>query len=402
MNLPHTGAWGTPDFGITERLASGPLGFLTGGQQRNTQGGSDIFRPPTTQGQVQGASTDTGGPGGAFPIAQPRPVVDLSNANVLQDQTTQTSTNTGGGSPQGTNPFDEITPEGVQPSEIDALYNSTFDVLNQAEQNLRNQKPGLIQEANQQAEAARSRLKSGVESQKEVLGQQEQRIEQTGQSQEAEQRRILQELQLANQQRFGGASSAGQAASEIQGREFQKNRFGIQQQVQQGIQQIQQRYRDVEREYQTGLQQLEANATQALNNIQRMFDDKLLEINARRGEAEQAKQNARLQALQDLRNQAYEIKVAKAQYEADLRNQAQANTQYLTQAQQQLLQYGQSGVQAGDQVAGYQASGIPGVDQGNGVVGRELTGSINDDELYGNINFPGASSRDPRFQNVSF
>lgn len=296
----------------------------------------------------------------------------------------------GGGNNNTGNPYDNIQPSGPSQDEINGLFNSTFDVLNQAEGNLRGQLPGLISEAEQQAAASRSLLEGSKDTQNELLGQQENRVNRVGQTQTADQRRILQELTQANQQKFGGASSAGQAASEIQGREFQRSRFGIQQNVQEGLQQINQQRQQIQREFQQGLQQLQVNTQQAINEINRRFQDKLLEINAKKAETEQAKAQARLQALQDLRNQAYQINVARAQFEADLKSQAQSNSQYLDTAQNNLLSYGQAGVNAGNNAAAYQTTGIPSVAQSTtGTTNPQFTGQISrNEDLTGQIGLP--------------
>lgn len=342
------------------------------------------------------------GPGGVAytpystsPIGPSKPGYVQGTADrVPISSTTPTSGNSGGSGSSGStntgsnNPFDNIQPSGPSQEEINAQFNPIFDVYNQAERNLRDQQPGLISEAEAQAAASRQLLENSKTNQNELLGQQAQRVQSTGENQTAQQRQILQELGLANQQRFGGASSAGQAASEIQGREFQRSRYGIQQNVQQGLQTIDQQKVQVQREYDQGLQQLEVNKQQAINEINRKFQDKLLEINARRGETEAAKAAARMSALQDLRNQAYQINVARAQFEADLRTQAQSNLSYLTQAQQSLLSYGQAGVAAGDTATSYQALGLPRItaNTGNGTTNPTYQGMIsNKDELTGSI-----------------
>lgn len=282
-----------------------------------------------------------------------------------------TGGNTGGGSSSGGggtqqssgNPYANIQPSGPSREEIDSAFNPILDVYNQAESNLRSQLPGLISEAEAQAAASRSLLGNQRTSANEMLGQQEQSTETQRARQSAQQRQTLQELQLANQQRFGGASSAGLGASELQGREFQRSQFGIQENAQQALQAIGQQKMSVEREYQQGLQQLEVNRQQAVNDINRKFQDRLLEINARRGETEAAKAQARMQAVQDLRNQAFQINVARAQFEADLRSQAQQNLSYLTQAENQFTGAGQAGVQAYNQFAETTPTGMSQISQ---------------------------------------
>lgn len=289
---------------------------------------------------------------------------------------------------------------GPSQEEIDSQFNPIFDVYNQAESNLKGQQPGLIQEAEAQANASKGLLTNQRTGANELLGQQETATNTQQQRQSAQQRQTLQELQLANQQRFGGSSSAGLGASELQGREFQKSQFGIQENAQQALQAIGQQKQVVEREFQQGLQQLEVNRQTAVNDINRRFQDKMLEISARRGETESARQQARLGALQELRNQAFQINVAKAQFEQDLKMQAQSNLSYLDQATNKFTGAGQSGQQAVNQFGATTPSGMSKAQSTNQQTGGALTGQISSkrpEDYIGQI--AGSSETDPRFQN---
>lgn len=387
MAITKGTSWYAPiDFGISEGLSnllgtqigaynpaqSGTPGLdYSGSQERVNAINSGGSISPS--GQVLGTGVDTTygpqkptGPGGAYPIAGGTPAPS------------------GGGSNTGyTNPYDNAQPTGPSQQEIDAGFNPILDVLNQAESNLRSQQPGLIQEAEAQANASRQLLQNEQQAANEQLGRQETQTNQLAQSQTADQRRILQELQTANQQRFGGASSAGQAASELQGREFQRSQFGIQQNAQNALQQIGEQKQAVLRNYNQGLQQLEVNKQQAINQINRTFQDRLLEISARRGETESAKAQARLDALQQYRNQAYQINIARAQFENELRSQAQANSQQLSALEQQAMMAIQGGQGAYEGFAGANVSAIPGVEgQASGTTNPALTGQVsgNQDE----------------------
>lgn len=372
------------DFGISERIAGGPT--------TNTYG-AQAYSPAPAQ---------------STPQWSPAPQYS-SFGSVLGSATNTPSSSSGGGtrtsSPAPTptqNPYENIQPSGPSQGEIDSQFNPVLGVLNEAEGNLRGQLPGLIGEAEAQAQASRQLLGNQRLVANELLGQQEQSTQAQQQRMMAQQRQTLQEMQLANQQRFGGASSAGLGASEIQGREFQRSQYGIQENAQQALQQIGQQRQVVEREYNQGLQQLEVNRQQAVNEIQRKFQDRMLEINARRGEAESAKAQARMQAVQELRNQAYQINVAKAQFEADLRSQAQADTQYLSQVEQQYLGAGQAGQEAYGQFAGMTPSAIPGVQGGAQQDVSALSGQISrkPEDAIGQVgSIPGSSMNDPRFQN---
>ena len=253
----------TPEFGVSERIGD----FF--GQSRGAQGGSNLF-------------------GGSQPQVEYRPPENISSrefqgSTVTQDQLaglrSRGAGNTSGGGGGGrsnpnpvSNPYDNISaPQGSSQQEIDSQFNPIFDVYNQAENNLRGQLPGLIGEAEAQAQASRGLLDNQRTGANELLSGQQDQTFQSQQAQTGQQRQTLQELQAANQQRFGGSSSAGQAAGELQGREFQRNTFQIGQQAQQAVPQINQQRQVVEREFQQGMQQLEVNKQQAVNTIQRTF-----------------------------------------------------------------------------------------------------------------------------------
>lgn len=384
----------TPEFGLSERASD----FL--GRQRNASGGSNLFggsqAPTPTQnytpvqnqsyapnqsndrgGSVRGATTRSGG------------------------STTQGSGSRGGqqNTVQVSNPYDNISaPQGPSQQEIDSQFNPIFDVYNQAESNLRGQLPGLIGEAEAQAQASRGLLSNQRTGANELLSAQQQQAFQSQQDQTGRQRQTFQELQNANQQRFGGASSAGQASGELQGREFQRNTYQIGQQAQQAVQQINQERQVVERKFQEGLQQLEVNKQQAVNQIQRTFQDRLLEINGRRGETESAKSQARMGALQELRNAAYQIDVSRAQFQSQLQMQAQQNTSQLDNQAQQYLSATNQSQQGVDSFSLAPQSSIPGVSNQGQQNNQQMTGQISrPEDLYGSI--MGSSATDPRFQN---
>lgn len=306
------------------------------------------------------------------------------------------NTTMGGGSTQQvTNPYAGLQPpSGPSNAEIDNLFSSTMNTYNQAESNLRDQLPGLISEAEAQANASKGLLENQRTGANELLGSQQLQTKQSQQNQTAQQRQTLQELGQSNQQRFGGASSAGQAAGELQGREFQRNTFQIGQQAEQALQQINQQKQVVEREFQQGLQQLEVNKQTAVNQIQRTFQDKLLEINSRRGETESAKAQMRMSALQELRNAAYQIDVSKAQFQAQLQQQAQQNHSYLDSAASQYLSATNTGAGA---VSGFSSaipSPISSVQTGQQAPSKQLAGVINRDEMNGMIGSINPNIRD--------
>ena len=370
---------GLPEFKISEFVAgdSGNAGALnynnpvnTALQQDRTFSGDQGTFPQTTQ--ALGSQLQT--------VQTPTPTNNDVN---LKDPNTNPGDNFFWDAADG---WKQIT-DSLEPNnaEIDASFNPIFDVFNQAESNLREQQPGLIGEAEAQAQASRGLLQGQRTTADAQLGTQTQETQQRQQQGTAQQRQILQELGQANQARFGGASSAGQAASEIQGREFQRGVAGINQGAQQAFQQINLKKQEVERDYTQGLQQLEVNRQQAVNGINRTFQDRLLEIESQRAQTKQAKSQARMSAVADLRNAAFQINIQKAQFEHDLRLQAQQNTSFLDNAAQQFLGSQQDGQQASNQFANFQPQGISSVQGGQSAGPQQLTGSINDDDLRGSI-----------------
>jgi hypothetical protein len=332
---------GLPDFGISEWIAGGPT--VNTNQRLAPQSFASDAAPTPNMSVNPNPNMSVTPPGYQRPTPQtqsPAPTPKPQGGDINGQENVDWYTNEFGNRVAITNPYDNIQPQGPSQQEIDSQFAPVLDVYNQAEGNLRGQLPGLISEAEAQAQASRGLLDNSKANTNELLGSQEQQTRYNQQNQTAQQRQTLQELQTANQQRFGGASSAGQAAGELQGREYQRNTFQIGQQAQQALQQIQQQRQTVERDYNQGLQQLEVNKQQAVNQIQRTFQDKLLEINARRGETESAKAQARMGALQELRNAAYQIDVSKAQFQAQLQMQAQQNASQLDSISKQYLSAG--------------------------------------------------------------
>lgn len=217
--------------------------------------------------------------------------------------------------------------------ELNDAYNPLLNYLNQAESALRSDYPTYKNEIENSFNTSKQALANGLQSTNRTIDSQ---IEQ-GSKQKldaiSEARRMYNELQMANQQRFGSASSAGQAASEIQGREFQRGTAKTQEQFQQLSQELGNKKLELEQNYQVSLQQLEDKKQASINEVNRQFQEKLLQINQQRANTEAEKANRRLQALQDYKNQVYsvqlqnyqlaqQLQMAKAQSDMEIENYA--------------------------------------------------------------------------------
>ena len=248
-------------------------------------------------------------------------------------------------------------------NEINNAYGPSFDYLNQAEGALKSDLPNALQAAqgNYDINAQQlgdSRLKAG-----EALDTQKGKATNTYENALADARRMYQEQQIGATQRFGGSSSAGQAFSEIQSRE-QARQFGqTNRQFTDVANQIETQRNQVEREYNTGVMQLQQQKQDAISQANRDFQNKLLTIANNRAQIGQAKAEARLGALQQLRNEVFTIEQQNKQFEQTLALQRQ-------QAQLQLGNFSTAAsgyVGAGQNAANTNYNTGPGVNPANGL-----------------------------------
>lgn len=357
-----------PDFGVSEYIA-GKL-FNAGFQQQQGQSslGPQQSNFNALLSAVNPVSKAQASEGTAASQTSKQPYLGPP-APTSNYSPTNTSSGGGGGSTGGGggNPYDNVQPpSGPSEAELNSLYSPIMDFYNNAKSTIQGQQPGLISDAEAQAAASKQLLENQQLSSNELLSNQEAQANQKANRDTAQQRQILQELTQANQQRFGGASSAGLAASELQGREFQRSRFGIQENLANVVQFVNQKKVEVKREFDAAVQKLNTNTQQAINEIKRRIQDKLLEIDGRIGETESAKAAARLDELQRYRNDMYQINLARAQFESELRLQAQANSSQLDTFLSQSTGATNASQDVTNQGLAYASSSIPGVESGKG------------------------------------
>lgn len=270
---------------------------------------------------------------------------------------------------------------------IDEAYGASSGYLDQAENALRSDYPTILSEIDAQRAAAERTATTGKESTLGTINEQQTLATQRNQNVMADARRLYDELRKGYQQRFGGASSAGQAATELGNLEQQRQMGRTQQDFGNTMRQVEQARTQVEQKFQDQIYQLEQTTNQAKNEANRDFQNKLLQISQSRAENEQAKAQARLSALQDLRNKVYQIDLQNLQFQQTLAQQKQ-------QAELGLSDYANSlsglGSQATNAVGSFnpniasnlQTSGGGGVDLANPYVGsigtnnKDLIGSI--------------------------
>jgi hypothetical protein len=120
-------------------------------------------------------------------------------------------------------------------------------------------------------------------------------------------RRLFGELSARNRQAFGGASSVGQAASEIAAREFQRQIGTVRNTAAQTVQKIITQINEVKSKADTMINKLKADAELARKEAQLAFQDKINFIDQKRYELKQQKAIDKIEALKELRDRILSI-----------------------------------------------------------------------------------------------
>lgn len=237
----------------------------------------------------------------------------------------------------------ELNANGAQDQQlINEAYGASSNYLNQAESALRADYPTILNEISGQYDLGTQQATSGKSATLGTINEQQIMADQRNQNVMADARRMYDELRRGYGQRFGGASSAGGAASEIAAVEQQRQQGKIQQDYGNTLRQIETARTQVETKFQEQLANLKQVKDQAVNEANRDFQNKLLQISQSRAENEQAKASARLSALQDLRNKVYQINLQNMQFQQTLQSQKQQADSSLANYSNTLGGYGQS------------------------------------------------------------
>lgn len=398
--LPHAeqglwniGGFNLPDFGISEKLGIGPANSAI-----TNKGGLDYKMPTPYSPSVLGTNSNQG-PGGAYPIAAGPPPQTTSPSSAPK------TNNSSGGSDRslrdrmqsGEIPWDDNLLAQAEAAnrdinaEIENAFNSRMGYLNQAESTIRADYPTIQNEINQNYDNSRTALDTERGRSTREIDTAMEGGEQRREDALSAARRLYNELVMGGQQRFGGASTAGEAYQALAGREMQRNQGDVQKQFSQFMGQIENARTSLNERFTQAMTTLETQKNQALQNARREFDNKLLEISRMRSEAESDKANARLSALQDLRNQIFQINLVSAQMRQEAQQQAQSAAAELDSAvssfSQNVLGANQAGTELGNNVPLNYSTGL-GISMGRGPSGFDTqTGMINfnvgqDDEDY--------------------
>jgi hypothetical protein len=334
----HSGSWlGLPDFSITERISDAL------GRPRTNQGGSSILGN-------QGASNTQQNPSGE--------VAAMSSMNYNFPLPTNTNPNYQPTQNRPAAPTNQAsTQNNVVPSvdpllaEIDNAFNPTMNYLSGLESSLNSQLPSAENQVNQEYGVAAQSLTNQKQQGLSGIDTQETTARARKEDASSAARRLFGELQRQGMQRYGGASSAGQAFTELSSNEFQRNMGGIDKGFNETLTQIGAARTSVENKFMEAMNNIELQKNSALQSVRDDFRNKINEISRMRAGAQQEKANMRLQALQELRNQVFQVNMDAMNFARQLQSQREANVSYLENVAKSIQQNITSATNAGQNFA---------------------------------------------------
>lgn len=287
---------------------------------------------------------------GAFQAgANDNPAYKVQGGSVLGASTGPGGANTGGGAggtggSGGSGVANTTGTAGVTaPDPTQELINQYYDAINaslQDSENLINQQqPGIISGINQNIDTSIGNVNRSNDAAVAQVGQSEQQGTQRKQDALTAATRLYNDLQMGGQQRFGGASSAGEAYAALTGRELQRNQAQIGSDYNSFMGQIATAKNNLQVQLQNALATLEQQRNSALSQAERDFQSRLAEINSQRDQNAANRASAQLSALQTLRNNIFNVNLAQAQSQQNLTTLAsQVNSNYESAIKQFTLQ----------------------------------------------------------------
>ena len=237
-----------------------------------------------------------------------KPVV---KTNPLTGQFLQSQPQSTGG---GSQPVQQEQPQQPQENpqerirrEVEAIYAPLMNYLNQAESAVTSEYQRYVPELEQQYATSLSNIQTQKTQGERELAAQEQAAGMRREDALSAARRLYDELRRGGRQRFGGASSAGQAFTELTAQEQQRQSGNIWQAYQQTLDNLNRYRANLLDNFAQAQKELELAKTSALQQAYTNYQNRRNEIIAKKGEAESLKAKALYDELQNLRNQVYQI-----------------------------------------------------------------------------------------------
>jgi len=356
----HTGSWGTPDLGISESLKgqNDPITVSGGGdlsQYTNVpiieaykdRGWTDLnainadmsAKGSTYQSIIGGQTFSNNSNPSSAPIPTNNVATNFDDvySSMYPGWSRQEAYNDwvakGRPSPAATggqdafnqfitkNPYSDITP-GWNPAdfenELNNIYNESMGHAAKQEQYAGQLKESNIADINQQFNTSQGTLDT---SKGQSLGTLAGNTISARQQQEKAldaARRLYSELTQGYQQRYGGASSAGEAARALAGQEQQRQMGSTRQATSDALRQIDTQKLNVEENYKNSLLELQSKKESAVREANNNFQSAILSIEKDRATAGQEKALAKMNLLKEYKTELFNIKQQEAAFTANI------------------------------------------------------------------------------------
>jgi hypothetical protein len=229
------------------------------------------------------------------------------------------------------NPYSDITP-GWNPddfaAELENIYNQALNYSNQQKGFAEQSRAGNVADIENQFGVSKGTLDTSKGQTLETLGQSEISSRQQQEQSLDSIRRLYNEMMMGYQQRFGGASSAGEAAKALAGQEMQRQMGTTRQSTSNALRQIETQKVQVEENYKNSLLDLENKKNTAINEANRNFQSAILSIDNDIKTAANEKSLAKMNLLKEYKTDLFNIKQQEAAWKANLETmKAQADLQ---------------------------------------------------------------------------
>jgi hypothetical protein len=373
--IPIPTPYQSPYYGGSTSVAPGTVGPpVSGGTTLGATSGTGNADEMWNQGWNSGFNS------GGSPYSGSDPNYSAGYNTGWQEYLTRNPAPTGNPNP---NPNPTPAPTGSDTNtltaELDAIFNPIFGAL-QGQENTLNQNYAPVEgQIQSQGDLSLASLGSERDTGSAQLVQQETDLGGRRDDALTSATRLYDELSRGGQQRFGGASSAGEAYGALTAVEQQRRQGTIQGAFETGMQKVGQFKADLEARYALAKKDVELQVNEAKESARAQFRDALQAIQTAKATVQSEKATATMNTLNDYRNKVYTIQANALSFVQTLALNHEATLSQVDAYTQKVMQSISGGSQAlsANPLTNYQASTNLGVSSGaNTGGGTQYTGSI--------------------------
>jgi len=333
---------------LVSKVAGKDIQIIPGGlgAQMQTVGGywnqMNPFKPPSSKAEgVDPYAGTQSTQGYANPVPE-----DKTKKIVTPGDTGGNGGGGGGGGGGGDNNTSGPSAEDKLRSEVASIFDPVFSALSGQENTLQSNYGITQEDINQQYNTSSKALASQNERGINQLNELGTEAGKTKEDALTAATRLYNELTRGGQQRFGGASSAGEAYGALTAVEQQRRQGTIQSAYDSAMAKVASYKNDLISKYQDAVAQLESEKDSALRTARQQFNDAWQAIQNAKNQAQSDKAAATLSSLNDYRNKVYTINMNAVNFAQTLAANKDASLKYVDNITQQVVNSLNSGSNA--------------------------------------------------------